>query len=407
MKNKILGLTLMLLIVTAVARPDQLYVRNQPVKGESRFGETYVVQAELERLLRPQDLNRITYDPPNVLVDEKIVGQILSGDEPRIPLLAVALALGYSKRVNSGLGFTDLVSPEAQQGKKKIEKRPGGARAQALMQRFLAKNGGAFEWPEQMARLVRIGDLLSEQTEAPSLQWTFFILNSSEPNAFCTGAGALCVSRGLLELDLSEDELAGIMAHEMGHGMCRHLENAEFRAGQMSSLEGGMESLRSEQARVASALRTLYARQSSLQSSYQRAQAYYQQTGDSSMMAEVQTELSRVASEIRNLESRYARIESELQRMAKSWKDKDFRNKSKLWNQGEELDADNRGLRYASSAGYKPEGLLSALIKLKKKNIEKFGWWALGADGSGSHPPLTTRIKIAEKVLTDWRRSGR
>lgn len=405
-----LAITVMLVLTLAAARPDQLYLRNQPVKGQQRAGETYVLQPELERLLRPQDLNRITYEPPNVLVDGKVVGQLVTGQEPEIPLLAVTQALGYQKRANPALGFTDLVSPEAQQEKKKIEKRPGGgewATAQANMQRALAQEGGVFQWPEQLERIQRIGDLLSERTEAPSLQWNYYIVNQEEPNAFCTGAGALAISRGLLQLNLTDDELAGVIAHEIGHGMCRHSENAAFRAGQMNSLEGGMERLRAEQSSVASKLRALYARQDSLQSSYRKAQAYYQQTGDSSLMAEVQQEMSSLNRQIRELENRYTRLENELQRMAKSWKDKDYRNNSKLWNQGDELDADTRGLRYATAAGYKPEGLLMALLKLRKARVEKFGWSALAGEGSGSHPPVSTRIQIADKVLTDWKRSGR
>lgn len=395
----------------AAARPDQLYVRNQPVKdGVARSGDTYVTQAELERLLRPQDLNRITFAPPNVLVDEKVVGQLLSGEPPRIPLLAVAVALGYSKRTNPSLGFTDLVSAEAQEERKPVEKHPGGAdwqRAQAMMQRSLAQDGGEWNAPEQRARLQRLGDLLSEKTESPGLQWCFYLSNQSEPNAYCTGVGALCVSRGLLELNLTDDELAGTMAHEMGHGMCRHIENARFRAGQMDSLEGGMGQARAQQAALQSKLRTLLSRRASLESAYRRAQAYYQQTGDSSLLNDAQQDLEAVTRQINDLQTQIARLETALQQMAKSWKDKDYRNNSKLWNQGDELDADMRGIRYAAAAGYNPEGLLTTLIKMRKANIDRFGYWNLGVDGQGDHPSVTTRIQIVEKVLTDWRRGGR
>ena len=168
-----------------------------------------------------------------------------------------------------------------------------------------------------------------------------------------------------------------------------------------------MEQARSEQSRLAARLRTLYARQSSLETTCRRAQAYYQQTGDRSLMSQAEQELSNVAREIREAEMAYQRLENSLQQMAKSWKDKDYRNNSKLWKQGQELDADTRGLRYSAAAGYNPEGLLRALVKLRKANIEQFGNWALGADGQGTHPPLSTRIQIAEKVLADWRRSGR
>ncbi len=406
-----LCLILLLLLATRMALAEELYVRNQPVRqAVIRGHETYVPQAELERLLRAEELNRISYDPPRVLVDETVVGEmVMQGNEHLIPLVKVALALGYSRRPNPSLGFTDLVSAQAQQERKKIEKRPGGREwqtARAMMQRVLHQEG-VCTWPEEQRRMEMIGELLSDRTEAPSLLWIYSISNERDPNAFTTGAGFICVSRGLLELKLTDDELAGVLAHEMGHGMCRSVENASYRRDEMSALSGGMEQLRAEQERLAAQLESLYARLNELQDLYRRAQAYYQQTGDISYVSQAQTEISRVSNQIRQLEGRYRAIESQVQSMAKSWKDKDFRNESQLWNHGDELDADVRGLRYATLAGYNPTGMLSALVKMKRANVEKFGNWAVGADGQGSHPSVSTRIQIVEKVLKDWQRAGR
>ncbi len=398
-------------LTTGLAPADELYVRNQPVRqAVSRAQETYVPQAELERLLRAEELNRISYDPPRVLVDDQVVGEMLTqGTEPLIPLVKVALALGYSRRPNPSLGFTDLVSPQAQQERKKIEKRPGGQDweiSKGLMQRVLHSDG-IYSWPEQQRRMETIGELLSAQTEAPSLLWMYYISNQSAPNAFTTGAGFICVSRGLLQLGLTDDELAGVLAHEMGHGMCRGVENARQRSEDMSKLSGGIEQLRQEQQRVAALLKQLYARLDELQDLYRRAQVHYQQTGDGSYVTQAENAISEVTQQIRRTEKRYRAIEQQVQGMAKSWKDKDFRNNSQLWNHGDELDADVRGLRYATMAGYNPTGMLSALVKMRRADVEKFGYWTLGADGQGDHPSLSTRIQIVEKVLKDWQKAGR
>lgn len=48
------------------------------------------------------------------------------------------------------------------------------------------------------------------------------ILNSTEFNAFATPGGHIFITRGLVEAVASEDELAGIIAHELSHVMLKH-----------------------------------------------------------------------------------------------------------------------------------------------------------------------------------------
>ena len=50
----------------------------------------------------------------------------------------------------------------------------------------------------------------------------FKIIDQSEPNAFATPGGYIYVSRGIMALINSEDELAGILAHEISHVTLRH-----------------------------------------------------------------------------------------------------------------------------------------------------------------------------------------
>ena len=47
-------------------------------------------------------------------------------------------------------------------------------------------------------------------------------MNQSEPNAFAIPGGGIYVSRGLLALINREDELAGVLAHEIAHVTQRH-----------------------------------------------------------------------------------------------------------------------------------------------------------------------------------------
>jgi predicted Zn-dependent protease len=50
----------------------------------------------------------------------------------------------------------------------------------------------------------------------------FRVIDQAEPNAFATPGGFIFVSRGLLALVNSEDELAGVLAHEISHVTLRH-----------------------------------------------------------------------------------------------------------------------------------------------------------------------------------------
>lgn len=53
-------------------------------------------------------------------------------------------------------------------------------------------------------------------------QWRFSLVNTREVNAFAVPGGFIYVNRGLVELANSDDELAGVLAHEIAHVVARH-----------------------------------------------------------------------------------------------------------------------------------------------------------------------------------------
>ncbi len=59
--------------------------------------------------------------------------------------------------------------------------------------------------------------------------YRFFIADMPEPNAFALPGGYIYVSRGLLALANSEDELAGVIGHEIGHVAARHSAQRQTR----------------------------------------------------------------------------------------------------------------------------------------------------------------------------------
>jgi predicted Zn-dependent protease len=67
-----------------------------------------------------------------------------------------------------------------------------------------------------------IGKRLVDQLGDVPLDFSFHLVDMTEPNAFALPGGYLYVSRGLLMLINDEDELAGIMGHEIIHVTKRH-----------------------------------------------------------------------------------------------------------------------------------------------------------------------------------------
>ena len=81
---------------------------------------------------------------------------------------------------------------------------------------------GLYSMPKTEAYLGEVGGRLVAAVNDPRWKFSFQIVNQSEPNAFAIPGGGIYVSRGLLALLNREDELAGVLAHEIAHVTQRH-----------------------------------------------------------------------------------------------------------------------------------------------------------------------------------------
>ena len=76
---------------------------------------------------------------------------------------------------------------------------------------------------EKLLAYVReIGERLVRHLPPTGLKFQFFIIDIPEANAFNTPGGYVFLSRKLIAFTKTEDELAGVMAHELGHATVRH-----------------------------------------------------------------------------------------------------------------------------------------------------------------------------------------
>lgn len=81
-----------------------------------------------------------------------------------------------------------------------------------------------------LAYIREIGAKLVRHLPPTGLKFQFFIIDMPSANAFNTPGGYVFISRKLISFTKTEDELAGVMAHELGHATVHHA------AGDMSNL---------------------------------------------------------------------------------------------------------------------------------------------------------------------------
>jgi predicted Zn-dependent protease len=90
------------------------------------------------------------------------------------------------------------------------------AAAQVEAQMGLADHARATEYIE------KIGQRLVANLEDKQFEYKFHVVDMAAPNAFALPGGYIYFSRGILLVANSEDELAGVMGHEIIHSHNRH-----------------------------------------------------------------------------------------------------------------------------------------------------------------------------------------
>lgn len=196
------------------------------------------------------------------------------------------------------------------------------------------------DWPDQQARVQAIVDRIAAVSDRPDVHYEVGILDDSSPNAMAIPGGYIRVTRGLLDMVQSDDELAGVLAHEIAHNCIYH----GMRQMQEDSKWSKMQILSVIATVAAAASGALNSNTADLQSLPWMV-----------MMARVGW--------LSGYSRRY------------------------------EYEADWSGMRYQLASGYDPSGFYTFMRRMMNWEDEK-GWHRVPEDFTGwdSHPPTQDRL---------------
>ena len=84
-----------------------------------------------------------------------------------------------------------------------------------------------------------VGQSISNYSNRPELKYYFAVLNTSEINAYAAPGGYIFITKGAIDKMQDESELAGVIAHEMGHINGKHVvKELDIKATEGSAAAG-------------------------------------------------------------------------------------------------------------------------------------------------------------------------
>lgn len=143
------------------------------------------------------------------------------------PLVA-AVVLGLGLATGSAAQESGLPDIGSSAGELLSPAEEGEYGAYTLYQ--LRRYGYVLEDPLLHSWLSDMGHRLAAVSDRPEQSFTFFMMRDRQINAFATLGGYIGMNAGIVLTARNEDEVAGVMAHEISHVTQRHVLRAVERA---------------------------------------------------------------------------------------------------------------------------------------------------------------------------------
>ncbi len=207
-------------------------------------------------------------------------------------------------------------------------------------------------WDDRAAteRVQRIGYALARHSNFEKYPFSFFVVDMAIPNAFALPAGHIFVTRGMLELDLDDDMLAGVLGHEVAHVTREHFLKMKRRATLLQVLSQVL------------TVGVMVGASQSNNDTYVDGWGVQRSSGNEGALVQGVAATGMLISEL--LLRSYSRENED--------------------------EADDEGQRYAAAAGFDPEGTRRLMEKMEARlpQEQTFGYWQ-------THPFFEERVRAA------------
>ena len=140
----------------------------------------------------------------------------------------------------AGAGADDINLPDMGSPADAILNNTEEAQIGRMIMRDIRRSGQVVEDPLITEYLNDIGSRIAAQTNEGEHSFTFFAVEDPRINAFALPGGFIGVHTGLIEASRNEDELAGVLAHEVAHVTQRHIARAIHANSRQSILSTAM-----------------------------------------------------------------------------------------------------------------------------------------------------------------------
>ena len=211
---------------------------------------------------------------------------------------------------------------------------------------------GLLEEHPDAERVAEIGYRIALASGFDQYPFSFGVVDLAIPNAFALPAGQIFITRGMLDLDLTDDQLAALLGHEVAHVTEEHFLRIKRRANLLNAL-----------AQVATIGAVVAAASGD--------DDYYQGPGGYIVRDRNPTADLAVAAQSTSV------VLSEL--LLRSY------------SRDNEDESDEVGQRLAAAAGFDPDGARQLMTKMRTRipQEKSFGYWQ-------THPFFDQRIDAAE-----------